>query len=317
MDSEEVRMANSLRKKGMLLAALGATLWGVNGTFADIVFSQLNAPVEWVVGTRLSMAGLLILLYSRFILKEAIFSIFKQKSSLVQLLLFSLIGMVSCQYLFFLSIGINGAGLATILQFVSPIIIYLYLVMRREKVVYPREILYILMSVVGIILVVTKGNFAQLDVSVSGLLVGLGSAIGVAFYTLQPRQLLKEFGSPIVVGWGMLIGGGFFQFIHPIWRPGFEVDGKVVLYMAFIVIIGTALAFTLFLASINYIEPSLSNILAALEPLVANILTVLLLKQEWSFVQVTGIFIVLVSVILFANYGEKLKRLSVTMHTID
>lgn len=108
MDSEEVRMANSLRKKGMLLAALGATLWGVNGTFADIVFSQLNAPVEWIVGTRLSMAGLLILLYSRFILKEAIFSIFKQKSSLVQLLLFSLIGMVSCQYLFFLSIGING-----------------------------------------------------------------------------------------------------------------------------------------------------------------------------------------------------------------
>lgn len=87
--------------------------------------------------------------------------------------------------------------------------------------------------------------------------------------------------------------------------------------MAFIVIIGTAFAFTLFLASINYIEPSLSNILAALEPLVANILTVLLLKQEWSFVQVTGIFIVLVSVILFANYGEKLKRLSVTMHTID
>lgn len=301
----------------MFLAGLGATLWGINGTFADVVFSQLNAPVEWVVGTRLSMAGLLILIYSRFIVKEHIFLILKSRKSLVDLLLFSVIGMVSCQYLFFLSIGKNGAGLATILQFVSPILIYLYLVIRREKKVFPKEILYIVMTFFGIFLVVTKGNIGQLEISVSGLLIGMGSAVGVAFYTLQPRLLLKEFGAPIVVGWGMLFGGVFFQFIHPIWRPGFEVDWRVVMYMAFIVVIGTALAFTLFLASINYIEPSLSNILAALEPLVANILTVLLLKQAWSFVQVIGILLVLVSVILFANYGEKIKQLSVTMNTID
>lgn len=301
----------------MFLAGLGATLWGINGTFADVVFSQLNAPVEWVVGTRLSMAGLLILIYSRFIVKEHIFLILKSRKSLVDLLLFSVIGMVSCQYLFFLSIGKNGAGLATILQFVSPILIYLYLVIRREKKVFPKEILYIVMTFFGIFLVVTKGNIGQLEISVSGLLIGMGSAVGVAFYTLQPRLLLKEFGAPIVVGWGMLFGGVFFQFIHPIWRPGFEVDWRVVMYMAFIVVIGTALAFTLFLASINYIEPSLSNILAALEPLVANILTVLLLKQAWSFVQVIGILLVLVSVILFANYREKIKQLSVTMNTID
>lgn len=87
--------------------------------------------------------------------------------------------------------------------------------------------------------------------------------------------------------------------------------------MAFIVIIGTALAFTLVLASINYIEPSLTNILAALEPLVANVLTVFLLKQQWSLSQVIGILTVLVSVILFANYGEKIKQLSVTMNLID
>lgn len=87
--------------------------------------------------------------------------------------------------------------------------------------------------------------------------------------------------------------------------------------MAFIVIIETALAFTLVLASINYIEPSLTNILAALEPLVANVLTVFLLKQQLSLSQVIGILTVLVSVILFANYGEKIKQLSVTMNLID
>lgn len=305
------------RSKGMLLAGVGATLWGINGSFADIVFSQLNAPVEWVVGTRLSMAGLLILLYSRLFLKQNIIEILKDTHSLIHLLLFSLIGMVSCQYLFFLSIGSNGAGLATILQFVSPILIYLYLVIRREKKVHAKELLYIILTFIGIFLVITQGKLGHLDISPRGLLIGLGSAIGVAFYTLQPRRLLKRFGAPIVVGWGMLFGGVFFQFIHPIWRPGFEINLTVILYMAFIVIIGTALAFTLFLASINYIEPSLSNILAALEPLVANILTVLLLKEAWSLVQAMGILLVLVAVSLFANYGEKMKQISVTMNTID
>ena len=131
------------REKGLLLAAGGATLWGINGTFADVIFSQLNAPVEWVVGTRLLLAGILILLYAALVLKQNVFAILMKAKDLVSLLLFSSIGMVSCQYLFFLSIGTNGAGLATILQFTSPIFIYVYLVLRKEKQVYPRELLYI------------------------------------------------------------------------------------------------------------------------------------------------------------------------------
>ncbi|MGO4929463.1 hypothetical protein ACTQ45_05865 [Fundicoccus sp. Sow4_D5] len=49
----------------------------------------------------------------------------------------------------------------------------------------------------------------------------------------------------------------------------------------------------------------------------ANVLTVFLLKQQLSLSQVIGILTVLVSVILFANYGEKIKQLSVTMNLID
>lgn len=171
-----------------------------------------------------------------------------------------------------------------------------------------QEVLYIVLTFVGVFLIVTRGNFGQLDVSPSGLFIGIGAAVGVAFYTLQPRRILKKYGSPLVVGWGMLIGGGAFQFVQPIWRPGFDVDIKVVLYMAFIIIVGTAIAFSCYLGSVNYIQASLSNIISALEPLVANILTLLLLGQTWNLIQIGGIGIVLVSVILFANYGEKVRK---------
>ncbi|WP_265460410.1 DMT family transporter [Enterococcus sp. HY326] len=301
-------MAISGRTKGVALAATGATLWGINGAFADVVFSKYNAPVEWVVGTRLLIAGILILLYAKLILKQDVFSIFKSKKDTGMLFLFGLIGMIGCQYLFFLSIGTNGAGLATILQFTSPIFIYLYLVIKKEKSVFVKEVFYIMTTFLGVFLIVTRGNFSQLSVSPIGLIIGVGSAVGVAFYTLQPRRLLKAYGAPIITGWGMLIGGGAFQFIHPIWRPGFAVDFNVVLYMAFIIVVGTAIAFSCYLGSVNFIEASLSNILAAMEPLVANILTPLLLGQSWTLVQIAGILLVLISVILFANYGEKIRK---------
>lgn len=298
----------SNKVKGISYAAIGATLWGINGAFADVIFSQFNAPVTWIVGTRLLISGILILLYAKLFLKKDVFAIVKEKKSLIKLVLFSLIGMVSCQYLFFLSIEINGAGLATILQFTSPIFIYIYLVMKREKSVYMQEVFYIAVAIIGVVLIVTKGEIGQLEVSTLGLIVGIGSALGVAFYTLQPRNLLKEFGSPIVVGWGMFLGGIAFQFVQPIWRPGFEVNTQVVLYMAFIIVVGTALAFTLFLSSVNYIDASLSNILAAMEPLVANSLTVIVLKQSWTFVQFIGMAAVIIGIILFANYSNKVEK---------
>lgn len=296
------------RGKGISFAAVGATLWGINGAFADIVFSQFNAPVTWVVGTRLLISGLLILLYAKLMLKQEVFAIMKNRSSLTKLILFSLLGMVSSQFVFFLSIEINGAGLATILQFTSPIFIYLFLLLRGEKIVYIQEIIYIFIAIIGVVLIVTKGEFGSLDISILGLLVGIGSAVAVAFYTLQPRDILKEFGSPIVVGWGMFLGGLVFQLVQPIWQPNFTVNGQVVIYMAFIIVVGTALAFSLFLASVNYIDASLSNILAALEPLVANVLTVIVLNQTWTLVQIIGMVAVTVGVILFANYSNKVDK---------
>ncbi|KAF1297535.1 hypothetical protein BAU15_07425 [Enterococcus sp. JM4C] len=294
--------------KGVILALVGATLWGINGAFADVVFSKFNAPVTWVVGTRLLVAGFLLLLYTKLVLKQPLTSIFRSKKDGITLLLFSLVGMIGCQYLFFLSIGKNGAGLATILQFTSPIFIYFYLIIKKEKLLHIKEIIYILLTFIGVFLLVTRGNFQQLLISYSGLLIGIGSAIGVAFYTLQPRALLKKYGSPLVVGWGMFLGGLAFQFVRPIWQPGFEITMQVVFYMAFIIIVGTAISFCCYLASVNYIDASLSNVIAAAEPLVANILAPILLGQTMTLIQMVGIAIVLVSVILFANHGERGRR---------
>lgn len=292
------------KAKGILLAAGGGSLWGISGILAQLLFADYTVSSEWLVSTRLLMAGILILIYSSAVKREDIFGIFHEKGDAIRLLLFAVFGMVSCQYLFFKAIEVSSASLAAILQFTAPIFVYLYMLIKKEKRFNPAEGGLVLATFAGVLLIVTKGEFSQIAVSPLGLALGIGSAIGVAFYTLQPRLILKKYGSSVIVGWGMFIGGALFQFIHPFWAPGFAMTAQSVLLTGAIILFGTAVAFLAYLESVKYIEASLASVMTALEPLLAAILSVLVFGTASGLVEWLGIAIVLGSVLLLSNFSR-------------
>lgn len=296
------------KTKGIILASFGGSMWGISGIFAQLLFSDYQASSEWLVSSRLLIAGSLILIYSALIKKENIFNVMKKSRDIVQLITFALVGMLGVQYFFFKSIELSNAAMATILQFTGPIFVLLYMLFRKEKSVNILEIFLVLITFLGVFLIVTNGNMSQMSISFVGLLVGIASAVAVAFYTLLPRKLLAEYGSAPVVGWGMLIAGIGFQFIHPIWKPGFSLDFKSIILLVGVILFGTALGFLAYLSSLNYIEASLASIMTALEPLLAAILSVVVLGQSFGFYEVVGIVLVLLSVLLLSNI-EKIQKM--------
>lgn len=294
--------------KGITLASLGGSLWGISGILAQLLFNEFSTSSEWLVSTRLVFAGILILLYSAFIKRENIFAIVKEEGDLLQLIAFAVLGMVGVQYLFFKTIETSSASLATILQFTSPIFVYLWLLVTREKKFNFGEFFLVLLTFLGVFLIVTNGSFTSISVSPLGLFTGISSAIAVAFYTLQPRKILAKHGSSIVVGWGMLIGGVVFQFISPLWKPNFGINWYALIVLLGIIIFGTALAFLSYLSSVQYIDPSLASIMTALEPLLAAVLSVFVFSQAFGVFETVGIIIVLVTVLLLSNYDSYKKR---------
>lgn len=293
--------------KGILLAAFGGSMWGMSGIVAQLLFNRYSASSEWLVSTRLLSAGILILIYSGMVKKDNIFAIIRSSKDLIQLLLFSIFGMVGVQYLFFKTIEVTSASVATILQFTAPLFVYFYMLLRKEKQLKVGELFLVFATFFGVLLIVTNGNFTQMSVSPLGFFLGIGSAIAVVFYTLQPRHLLTKYGPPMIVGWGMLIGGILFQFIHPFWQPGFKMTGQSYLLLGVIVVFGTAFSFISYLASLNYIEASLASIMTALEPLLAAVLSVFVFNQIFGLYEVIGIIIVLVSVLMLSNFGNHKK----------
>ena len=154
------------------------------------------------------------------------------------------------------------------------------------------------MTILGVIFIATKGNFSNLSGSTDALLIGIASAIMIAFYSIQPKRLLKKYGSITVVGWGMFVGSFVANIIHPFWKIEGDVNFESVIQVVIVVILGTAIAYLIYIASLNYISSSLAGILTAFEPILAAILSVIIFKLNFSPIELLGFLMVFSSIFL-------------------
>lgn len=289
------------RLKGILLVIIGAMLWGVSGTVAQYLFQKKEFSPEWLVVIRLLASGLMLLVYAFMKGNQDIWKIWRVKYDSLSLFLFSILGMLGVQYTYFAAIKYGNAATATILQYLSPVIITCYLAIRLKKLPNSQEAIAIVLAMLGTFFIITNGNIHSLSVSKSALFWGICSAFAAAFYTLQPRSLLTNWGSTIVVGWGMLIGGIAFSFIHPPWHFTGQWSIPSIFAVLFVVLFGTLIAFYCYLESLNYIQPTETSVLSSVEPLSAAFLSVLWLHVPFGMFEWLGTVCIIVTIIILSR----------------
>ncbi|MEH7401406.1 MULTISPECIES: DMT family transporter [Bacillaceae] len=304
MSADKIALTN-FRTKGIILVLTAAILWGISGTVAQFVFQRNHFSPEWLVVIRLLYSGIILLIFASLKEKRNITEIWKDKKDVLSLLLFSILGMLAVQYTYFAAIKASNAATATILQYLAPVIITCYLAMRFKKVPNRKEVLAVILALAGTFLLVTHGTIKGLSITGWALFWGLTSAFALAFYSIQPQNLLKKFGSTIVVGWGMLIGGICFSFIHSPFN--FQGHWSMNAYFAviFIVIFGTLIAFYCYLESLKYINASESSLLACVEPLSAAVLSVIWLRVNFEMIDWIGSLCIISTVIILAMADRK------------
>lgn len=299
MISERMTLSDT-RTRGMLLVFTGATLWGVSGTVAQFLFQQQGFSVNWLVVTRLLLAGVILLAIAYRKEGQRAWGIWKNSQDRFQLILLGILGMLAVQYTYFAAILHGNAATATVLQYLAPVLITCYLAFRLKRVPTLKEMIAVILAVVGTFLLVTHGNIQSLSISGWALFWGLSSAVALAFYTLQPQQLLAKWGSTIVIGWAMLIGGFGFSFIHPPWI--FEGQWSVPSFFAviFIILFGTVIPFYCYLESLHYLTASETSVLACIEPLSAAFLSVIWLQVRFGPIDWLGTLCIISTIIILS-----------------
>ncbi|EHX2054789.1 EamA family transporter, partial [Escherichia coli] len=181
-------------RKGMLNVLIAAVLWGSSGVCAQYIMEQSQMSSQFLTMTRLIFAGLILLTLS-FVHGDKIFSIINNHKDAISLLIFSVVGALTVQLTFLLTIEKSNAATATVLQFLSPTIIVAWFSLVRKS--RPGILVFcaILTSLIGTFLLVTHGNPTSLSISPAALFWGIASAFAAAFYTTYPSMLIARYGT--------------------------------------------------------------------------------------------------------------------------
>lgn len=288
--------------KGLFFIMTGAICWGIGGTVAKKLFQQYGIDMGWFVTIRLLIAGLLLLFVH--ILKKGpadIFEIWKNKSFSFQLVIFGLVGMHGVQYTYMASIEKGNAAVATLLQYLAPVMIIIYLFVRKQSAPTRKDMYTVSLALLGSFFLLTNGSLSQLSVPSDAVVWGILSGAALAFYTLYAVRFLAKYDSLVIVGWAMLIGGVALSFIHPPWQMNINsLPFEACLYLIFVIIFGTMLAFWFYIESLNHLSTKESSLLGSLEPVAAVFTTVFWLKDSFGWFQWIGTSCIMAMVLFLA-----------------
>lgn len=284
------------RIKGILQCALGALCWGASGIAGQYLLVNRDISPEWLTFCRLLSAGVLLLFIFSLTGQMGIWSIWQHKKDRIRILVFGMLGMIWTQYGYFAAIKYSNAPTATVLEYLMPILIIFWYCLSERRLPHLVEIFCTVFAFVGTVLIATHGNFGSLALSEKALFWGLLAAVACALYTVEPVGMIKRYGAPIVVGWGMVIAGlSFLPFMGLFPFTG-AVDLSVGLAFLFVVIVGTICSFVLYLGSTKYISPAEASIIAALEPLSSILLAFAVFGQDFGSFELLGMALIIAAV---------------------
>lgn len=300
-------MKQQSRFLGIILAILGASFWGLGGTVSDYLFKQQNIDINWYVTARLLISGFLLLTIFKILNpRQSIFIVFRNVTNTIQLLIFSTLGMLLVQYAYMASINYGNAAIATLLQYIAPVYIILWFIILKKETFKLFDVIAILLTLTGTFLLLTNGSLGSLMVSSSSMIWGIISGLSLAFYTIYASNLLSKFPAILIVGWAMLISGILMNFKAPIWQFTIsQIDISVILYLAFGIILGTAMAFFFFIKSLNYLSAKETTLFGTIEPVMAIVASALWLKVVFLPFQLLGIVLIIILILALSLKKDK------------
>lgn len=287
----------SNRVKGAFLTLFGGACWGVSGCIGQYLFTRQGMDSTWLVPIRLFLAGLLMCGYYLVRNRKQLFAPWKGRRNAIDLLIYGLAGVSACQFLYFFTIQHSSAGVATILQDLFPVMVLAITCISGRRWPRAAEIGSIVLALAGVFLLTTHGSLTGLAISPIALASGVASAVCVVIYNMWPKNLQRQFSTPMLQGWAFLMGGALFLLLFRPWRMSYVPSLIGILGIAAVVLIGNVLAFSCYMQGVKLIGPQKASLYSFSEPVTAALISTLLLGSPFTLWDALGfgcIFVMLV-----------------------
>ncbi len=296
------------RTKGILIALTGTTAWATTGIFISYLLKHYNLqPLTLAFWRDLIIAvSLIAILRAR---QPGALKL--SRRDLPFFLLYGFLGLAIFNSLWTFSVQYNGAAVATVLAYSSPAFTVLLARPVLKEPLTPRKLIAVVLSLAGCVFVAKAYSAEAWKVNPVGIMVGLGTGLAFAFYSLAGRWSGGRFTSPwTVTAYGFLFAAvalSLTQRPDTLFTMGVAWDGWAIL--AVLAIGPSLMGFGLYTLSLRYLQASVASLIAALEPALTAIMAIFLLGEVLDEKQWLGAGLILVAVILVqSDSAEKVNR---------
>lgn len=308
MNEEKTKLTQSNVVKGIAWASLASVFWGISGTVLQYVSQTAAIPAGWYLSARTIVASIILLVIGAIVYPSKFFNVFKDKKSILYILVYGIFGLGFNLLTFYMSIQTGNAAAATILQYLSPLFILLGGLIFMKKKPQKIDIVVFVLALVGVFLAITRGDLSQLSIPLNSLLWGIGSGITAAGYVVIPRPLVKENPPILVLGWGTFIAGIMYNIHQPVWVGVPNLNIGSVLGILSAVVLGTILPFICLLYSLNFASSEEVSLVDAIQPVMTFILSIIFFHVEMNIVEIIGSILVILSIYILQDYKRKHKN---------
>ena len=302
-------------KNGILLVIIAAVMWAFSGTVGQVLSQNMHFEPLWIVTVRINIAGIILMIISLIKNGKDVFRIFYNKKHLLQIILFSILGNAIMQFSYFAAISASNAATATILQYLSPVVIIISGIVISKKKPSKIEMICTILAVTGTFFIGTHGSLESLALSPQALIWGLISAVSLAFYSVYPVKLMKIYGTSVILTWAMIFGGLFLSiYSNPIGKYS-NISMDAIFQFALLIIFGTVIAFLLYSIGVGYIGGGRANMLATIEPVSSAIISYFLFHTSFMIYDYIGFICILAITLLLGLDGVPVKNKNDTVNS--
>lgn len=278
--------------KGMMLAILGASLWGVMGIFVRGLSASGYSSYD-IAFLRCLLAGIGFFLFKAITQPRVLKINFK---GLCICFLYGILAYAMGFVCYGIAVERIPVAVATVLMFMSPIWVAVLGVLVFKEKLGKQTVLVILICILGAAMVADVFGSAGGSMDIIGILAGIINGFGVALQIMIPRYFVKKYERDTMLVYGFLGAAVGLAFLTDFKTIGASLQGagaaSVIVNVLCLGLLCTMVANVSVVKATAYINTTTCSILSSLEVVVGAVVGILIFHESMSVLQVIGAVVV-------------------------
>jgi drug/metabolite transporter (DMT)-like permease len=303
--------------RGYLFIAAATLAWGAAATLGRAIFtgrihlgSEALKPIDPLILAQTRTTFAFLILMPLLLLQRGKAGVRVSRRYMIQCMILGFCGVAGSNYFYYLSIQKTSVATAIILQYLAPVFVLLYMLVRRLQPASIQRLSGVSLAVVGSILAIGvvgwKFDFPFIGMRTGdvrfntlGVVAGLLAAVCFAFSNVFGHHLVAATDRWRVMVYAMMGAAVGWLIVNPPWKIiAAHYTGPQWTFLLIFAIASMLIPYSLYFSGLQYLDATRAIVTSCLEPVFAILIAALTLGELLGPMQILGIIVTLAATVL-------------------